>query len=105
MLAASGLLDTLLDGGLPVICVALATAMVTVFSERRRKSKAKDDELAKLKEDEIPEWGKQLQLDMGRVIRSLYGDQPWGGAGFFKEFGDFKTDVLGALRDVGGDPK
>lgn len=101
MLAASSLLDTLLSGGVPVICVALATAVVTVWSDRRKKSKAKDEELAKLKEVEIPDWGKALQEDVGRMTRSLYGDAPWGGAGFFKEFGDFKTDVLGALRRLG----
>jgi hypothetical protein len=105
VLGASGLLDTLLSGGVPVVCVALATAVVTVWSERRKKSKAKDEELAKLKEVEIPEWGKTLQQDVGRMTRSLYGDAPWGGAGFFAEFGEFKTDVLGALRDLNGDPK
>lgn len=113
---ATSLLDTLLSGGLPVICVALATAVVTVWSDRRKKgmakdeeiareSKAKDDELAKLKSDEIPQWGKTLQEDVQRMKRSFYGDPPWGAKGFFAEFGEFKTDVLGALQDLHGDPK
>lgn len=103
MLATGGILDTLLSGGLPVVCVALATAMVTVWSERRRKSNAKDEKIAQLEATEIPQWGKTLQDDVGRIARSLYGDQPWGSKGFFVEFADFKKDVLDALRD--GDTK
>lgn len=101
MLAASGLLDTLLDGALPVTCIALATAMVTVWTDRRKRSRAKDEKLAELEASEIPEWGKKLQDDMGRVTRSLYGDQPWGSKGFFVEFTEFKSDVLAALREPG----
>jgi hypothetical protein len=102
VLAASGLLDTLLDGAVPVLAVALATAVVTVVNDRRRKSEAKAKKLAELEEGEIPEWGKKLQDDMARVTRSLYGDQPWGAQGFFVEFGTFKNDVLGALNDLRG---
>lgn len=73
--------------------------MVTVWSERRRTTKAKDEKIAELEATEIPQWGKTLQEDVQRMKRSFYGDPPWGAKGFFAEFGEFKTDVLGALRD------
>lgn len=105
MLATSGLLETLLDGAIPAFGVVIATAMVTVWRGRSAKTKATAEELAKVKASEVPPWGVELQNQNQRIIRSLYGDPPWGAKGFFDRFEDFQKVVLGKLEQLNGDEK
>lgn len=104
MLAAGGLL-TLFDGIVPAFGVLIATALVTVYRSRRNKVEKTATDLAELKATEIPPWGVELQKQNERIIRSLYGDPPWGAPGFFKTFEDFQTDVLGRLDALNGGHK
>lgn len=102
VLASSSLLSSLLDGAFPAFGVLIATAVVTVVGRRRAAVKATATELAKVKASEVPPWGVELQEQNKRIIRSLYGDPPWGAKGFFDTFEDFRTEVRNGLRTLNG---
>lgn len=102
MLATSGVFDTLLSGAIPAFGVLIAGAMVTTWRGRNAKTKATAEELAKVKASEVPPWGVELQQQNQRIIRSLYGDPPWGDKGFFDRFEAFQKDMVTRLDSLNG---
>lgn len=93
----------LLDGIVPAFGVLTATAVVTVIRGRREAARKRDKELADIKADAPPEWGRELIDQNRRIIRDLYGspDTKWGAraeVGFFEEFAQFRDKVADGIE-------